>query len=61
MSSPKLTRRDFVAASTASALFAGSPIFAANRKRRVALVGTGIRGTGFWGKYLYENYNDVPL
>jgi predicted dehydrogenase len=59
MSSHKLTRRDFVAASTASALFAASPAFAAGGKRQVALVGTGSRGTGFWGKYLNDNYNDV--
>jgi hypothetical protein len=59
MSAHKLTRRDFVAASTASALFAASPAFAAGGKRRVALVGTGSRGTGFWGKYLNDNYNDV--
>ena len=59
MSSSKLTRRDFVAASAASALFAASPTFATGQKRRVALVGTGIRGTGFWGKYLNDNYGDV--
>ncbi|MBN1379498.1 MAG: Gfo/Idh/MocA family oxidoreductase [Gammaproteobacteria bacterium] len=29
------------------------------RKRRVALVGTGIRGTNFWGKNLVDNYGDV--
>ena len=59
MTTPKLSRRDFVAASTASALFASAPIFAAGQRRRVALVGTGIRGTGFWGKYLNDNYSDV--
>ncbi|MBT4485720.1 MAG: Gfo/Idh/MocA family oxidoreductase [Candidatus Latescibacteria bacterium] len=28
-------------------------------KLRVALVGTGIRGSGLWGKTLYEKYGDV--
>jgi predicted dehydrogenase len=28
-------------------------------KLNVALVGTGIRGSGLWGKTLYENYGDV--
>ena len=59
MTTPRLSRRDFIAASTASALFASAPVFATGQKRRVALVGTGIRGTGFWGKYLNDNYSDV--
>ncbi|MBT8106666.1 MAG: Gfo/Idh/MocA family oxidoreductase, partial [Gammaproteobacteria bacterium] len=59
MTTHKFSRRDFIAASTASALFASAPVFAAGQKRRVALVGTGIRGTGFWGKYLNDNYSDV--
>jgi predicted dehydrogenase len=59
MTTTRLSRRDFIAASTASALFASAPVFGADKKRRVALVGTGIRGTGFWGKYLNENYSDV--
>lgn len=28
------------------------------QKRRLALVGTGVRGISFWGKYLKENYSD---
>ncbi len=28
-------------------------------KVKVALVGTGIRGTGFWGKRLVDEYNDI--
>jgi predicted dehydrogenase len=59
MTTSKLSRRDFIAASSASALFASTPVFSAGRKRRVALVGTGIRGMRFWGKYLNDNYNDV--
>jgi predicted dehydrogenase len=59
MSTTRLSRRNFIAASTASAIFASTPVFAAGRKRRVALVGAGIRGTGFWGKYVNDNYGDV--
>ena len=59
MTTSKLSRRDFIAASTASALFASTPVFSAGQKRRVALVGTGIRGMRFWGKYLNDNYSDV--
>ncbi len=57
----KLTRRHFVAGTAATALLAGHSPFAAaaNQKRRVALVGAGIRGTSFWGKYLLDNYGDV--
>jgi predicted dehydrogenase len=29
------------------------------RKKRLALVGTGHRGTGFWGRTVVENYSDV--
>lgn len=38
-----------------------SPIksFGLNRKLRVCLVGTGIRGSGFWGKRLMEEYPDL--
>lgn len=28
-------------------------------KKRIALVGTGIRGTSFWGRNLVENYSDI--
>jgi len=30
-----------------------------NQKLRVALVGTGVRGTSFWGKRLVEQYSDT--
>ncbi|MDH3709839.1 MAG: Gfo/Idh/MocA family oxidoreductase [Cyclobacteriaceae bacterium] len=30
-----------------------------SKKLRVALVGTGIRGTSFWGKRLVEQYSDI--
>jgi predicted dehydrogenase len=31
----------------------------ANGKLKIVLVGTGIRGNGFWGKRLVNNYNDI--
>ncbi len=30
-----------------------------NRKLKVVLVGTGIRGTSFWGKRIVDNYSDI--
>ncbi len=59
MSTGKLTRRDFVAATTASAFLSGNSALAEVGKRRIALVGTGIRGSGFWGKFLIDNYADA--
>ena len=57
----KLSRRDFVAGSAAAGmLIAGnSGLTATQSRKRVALVGAGIRGTSFWGKYLLDNYGDV--
>ncbi|GJM33897.1 MAG: 4,5-dihydroxyphthalate dehydrogenase [Saprospiraceae bacterium] len=57
------TRRKFL--TSISMLAAGSllasPVksFGLNRKMRICLVGTGIRGTGFWGKRLVEEYSDL--
>lgn len=59
MNMSELTRRDFVAATAAGALLGGTGALAGTAKRRVALVGTGIRGSGFWGKFLNDNYDDV--
>lgn len=28
-------------------------------KRKIAMVGTGVRGIGFWGKRVVENYSDI--
>ncbi len=33
--------------------------FASAVKKRIAMVGTGHRGTGFWGKTVVDNYSDV--
>lgn len=46
-----------LAASTAVPLSAFS--FGKPKKLKVALVGTGIRGTSFWGKRLVDNYSDI--
>ena len=58
-----VTRREFIAASgtVAAALIAGRGAWAApsSPKRRVALVGTGIRGTTMWGKDIVARYSDV--
>lgn len=59
----KTSRRQFL--STISMLAAGAafPINSLNflngKKIKVALVGTGIRGTSFWGKRLVEKYSDI--
>ena len=57
----KLSRRDFVAGSAAAGmLMSGSPGLTATRsRRRVALVGTGVRGMRIWGEYLQQDYSDV--
>ncbi|MFI1744049.1 Gfo/Idh/MocA family oxidoreductase [Thalassobellus sediminis] len=61
-----VSRRKFI--KTTSATVAGSmlisPAFASiilndNVKKKIALVGTGIRGITFWGKFLNEEYSDV--
>ncbi|HEX8194829.1 MAG TPA: Gfo/Idh/MocA family oxidoreductase [Pyrinomonadaceae bacterium] len=62
-----INRRDFVKAAgvaAASVLFANStPISAqTNKKRRYAIVGTGHRATGMWGKDLAQKYvNEVEF
>ncbi|HLA96215.1 MAG TPA: twin-arginine translocation signal domain-containing protein, partial [Pyrinomonadaceae bacterium] len=60
-------RRDFVKASgaaAASVLLAGSmPITAKNLvRKRYAMIGTGHRGTGMWGKDIFERYaNEIEF
>jgi predicted dehydrogenase len=60
-----MKRRNFLTTSAgvaAGATVLSSPVGAAvagQRKKRLALVGTGIRGTGFWGKRIVENYGDI--
>ena len=56
------SRRMFL--KSVSALAAGTMILPSwafglgNRKLKIALVGTGVRGTSFWGKRLVEKYSD---
>ncbi len=52
-----LTSISMLAASSALPLQAFS--FGTNKKLRVALVGTGVRGTSFWGKRLVDEYSDI--
>lgn len=51
----------YTAASAASLMLHPFESFAlsGNAKARVALVGTGHRGTGFWGKNLVDKFNNV--
>jgi len=61
------SRRKFI--TTTGAAFAGAMIAnpgasmiipgKSSTKKRVALVGTGIRGTTFWGRRILENYSDL--
>ncbi len=60
-----MQRRNFLKNSTilASGMLLSQDVLAAAKpfagKKRIALVGTGHRGTGFWGKNIQANYNDV--
>ena len=59
----QFNRREFMkTAGAAAAAFTIKPdgkLFAAGTAKRVALVGTGIRGTGFWGRNLKEKYSGI--
>jgi predicted dehydrogenase len=57
------TRRDFLkttgtAAATAALGGLGTPVLAQPAKRRYAIVGTGVRGIGMWGRPLLQRYSD---
>lgn len=60
-----MKRRDFLTTSAGVAVGASvlsNPVSAAvskASKRRLVLVGTGVRGTSFWGKRIVENYGDI--
>ena len=61
-----MERRTFIKASGLAAaggvLINPSSAFGVNptaNKLKIALVGTGIRGTGFWGKPVVEQYADI--
>ncbi len=61
-----VTRRSFIA--TTGALAAGammtplasvsSPVWTAEKKKRIAIVGTGVRAKGMWSKSVQEAYSD---
>ncbi len=59
----KTSRRKFLASLSMLAASTAIPIsafsFGAVGKLKVALVGTGIRGTSFWGKRLVDQYSDI--
>jgi len=63
--SVNITRRNFIRTSSslgAGAAIANSPFgfaLAGTGKTRVALVGTGVRGVTFWGKFIQENHGDA--
>ncbi len=59
----KPTRREFLASVS---MLVGSAVlptsafsFGTAKKLKIVLVGTGIRGTSFWGKRLVEHYSDI--
>lgn len=59
-----MQRRSFIknTAITSAGLIASQslPVFAASAARkRIAMIGTGHRGTGFWGKKVVDNFSDV--
>lgn len=60
-----MKRRNFIAASAgiaAGTSILSNPVGAAvagNNKKKVVLVGTGSRGTSFWGKRIVDNYSDL--
>jgi predicted dehydrogenase len=61
MTNEGTTRREFVAAASGAAVATLLPgrAGAAGKRRRYAIVGTGVRGIGMWGRPLVERYADV--
>lgn len=65
----ELSRRKFLASSAAAALGAASYSAlkpgnlwsqqASGSKKKIALVGTGVRGSSLWGRDLIKNYSDI--
>ncbi|HEX2522081.1 MAG TPA: twin-arginine translocation signal domain-containing protein, partial [Terriglobia bacterium] len=60
-----LTRRDFITAAATAVAAASLPASnsplapTATGRRRYAIVGTGDRGSGMWGRSLAPRYSDV--
>ena len=59
----EVTRRKFLTSISMLAAYTAFPLssfdFDTNKKLRIVLVGTGIRGTSFWGKRLIQEYSDI--
>ncbi|MFV5691370.1 Gfo/Idh/MocA family oxidoreductase [Flavobacterium sp. LT1R49] len=57
------SRRKFLTSISMLAAYSAFPInsfaFGNSKKLRIVLVGTGVRGTSFWGKRLIEEYSDI--
>jgi predicted dehydrogenase len=60
-----MKRREFLsttAGAAAGASLLANPLTAAvqaKSKKKLAMVGTGVRGIGFWGKRVVDNYSDI--
>jgi len=60
-----MKRREFLsttAGAAAGATLLSTPLAAAvkaKNKKKLAMVGTGVRGIGFWGKRVVDNYSDM--
>ena len=59
----KNSRRQFLASVSMLAAYSAFPIasfdFGSTKKLKIVMVGTGIRGTSFWGKRLVDEYSDI--
>src|SRR5688500_4899416 len=61
-SSEGVSRREFVATvggAAVGAAVAGSTSLRAQARRRYAIIGTGVRGIGMWGRPIAKEYGDV--
>jgi predicted dehydrogenase len=58
-----VTRREFVVSASGAAVgaawSAATPLAAEQARRRYAIVGTGVRGIGMWGRPIVQQYKDV--
>src|SRR6184192_3558098 len=64
MTDSNITRRSFISGGAALAVTASSVVGApraAERRLRMALVGTGARGSFTWGQDVVEGYSDVVV
>ncbi|MCK4854089.1 MAG: Gfo/Idh/MocA family oxidoreductase [Bacteroidales bacterium] len=66
MKAKNFSRRNFIATTgiAAAGSIVANPVSAMmstvqTNKKRLAIVGTGIRGTGFWGKRIIDQYSDL--